>query len=63
MIRNIEIILPSLEEQQEFVDLVEQIKQQKLTMQRSLAMLENNFQSLLYQAFKGELKVNTEIIA
>lgn len=63
MIRDIEIILPSLEKQQEFVDVAEKIKQQKLNMQKSFVMLENNFQSLLQQAFKRELKVDTEIIA
>lgn len=62
MIREIEVILPPLGIQQEFVDLVEKIEQQKLTMQKSLVILENIFQSLLRRAFQGELEINTKIV-
>ncbi|PHG46311.1 restriction endonuclease subunit S [Bacillus wiedmannii] len=63
MIRDIEIIVPPLNKQEHFVNLAKKIQQQKLIMQRSLVILENNLESLLQQAFKGELKVNTEIMS
>ena len=55
MIKDIEIILPPLDLQNEFAQKVEKIEQQKQLLEQSLMELENNFNSLMQRAFKGEL--------
>lgn len=55
MIKDIEIIFPPLELQNEFAKKVEKIEQQKQLLEQSLTELENNFNSLMQKAFKGEL--------
>ncbi|MFJ7764437.1 restriction endonuclease subunit S [Bacillus toyonensis] len=62
-IKKFEILLPPIVEQEKFAKKMEQIEIQKNLLEKSLSELEGNFQSLLQQAFKGELKVNTEITA
>ncbi len=52
---NIEIILPPLPLQNKFAARVEKIEQQKNLLEQSLKELENNFNSLMQRAFKGEL--------
>ncbi len=52
---NIEIILPPLSLQNKFAARVEKIQQQKNLLEQSLKELENNFNSLMQRAFKGEL--------
>lgn len=55
MIKEIEIILPSIELQNKFAQIVEKIEQQKQLMQQSLTEMKNNFNSLMQRAFRGEL--------
>lgn len=55
MIKDIEIPLPPLGLQNQFAAIVEKTERQKALMQQSLAEMENNFNSLMQQAFKGEL--------
>ena len=47
--------LPPIELQNEFVDFVKQVDKLKFEMETSLKELENNFNSLMQRAFKGEL--------
>ena len=47
--------LPPLPLQQQFAAIVEKTEQQKTLMQQSLTEMENNFSSLMQQAFRGEL--------
>ena len=54
-IRKTQIYLPPLELQNEFAQKVEKIEQQKHLLEQSLTELENNFNSLMQRAFKGEL--------
>lgn len=54
-IREIKIIVPPIEMQNEFVQIVNQVDQMKLKMEESLAELQNNFNSLMQKAFNGEL--------
>ncbi|MEW9080750.1 restriction endonuclease subunit S [Terrisporobacter glycolicus] len=55
MVKELEIILPILELQNEFADFVNQVDKLKFEMERSLKELEDNFNSLMQKAFKGEL--------
>lgn len=48
-------ILPPMELQQEFTKFIEQVDKLKFEMEKSLKELENNFNSLMQRAFKGEL--------
>lgn len=54
-IQNLEIILPPIELQNQFADFVTQVDKLKFEMERSLKELEDNFNSLMQKAFKGEL--------
>ena len=49
------IIVPPIEQQNEFADFVKQVDKMKLEMENSLKELEDNFNSLMQRAFKGEL--------
>ncbi|WP_026677382.1 restriction endonuclease subunit S [Fictibacillus gelatini] len=53
--KNMEILLPSIDQQNKFSDILNKISKSKLKIQRSLLQLETNFNSLLHRAFKGEL--------
>lgn len=55
MIKNIEIMNPPIELQNQFAEKVQKIEAQKEIMQESLAEMENNFNNLMQRAFKGEL--------
>ena len=48
-------ILPPMELQQEFTKFIEQVDKLKFEMEKSLKELEDNFNSLMQKAFKGEL--------
>ncbi|MCM1991302.1 restriction endonuclease subunit S [Oceanirhabdus seepicola] len=50
-----ECILPPVELQNQFSQKVQKIEAQKELMQQSLTEMENNFNSLMQKAFKGEL--------
>ena len=49
------IMLPPIELQNEFSQFVQQVNKLKFEMEQSLTELENNFNSLMQKAFKGEL--------
>lgn len=55
MIKDLEIIMPPLELQNKFIDSIKQIDKLKFRMENSLRELEDNFNSLMQKAFKGEL--------
>ena len=52
------IIYPPIELQMKFANMVKQVDKLKFEMQQSLIELENNFNSLMQRAFKGELFSN-----
>lgn len=54
-LQDINILIPPLDLQNQFAAIVEKTEQQKSLMQQSLAEMENNFNSLMQRAFKGEL--------
>lgn len=54
-IEDFPIIFPPIEEQKRFVSYVKQVDKLKSQMQDSLKELEDNFNSLMQKAFKGEL--------
>lgn len=54
-IEDLEVIVPPIELQNEFADFVKQVDKLKLEMENSLKELEDNFNSLMQKAFKGEL--------
>ncbi|EGT4137800.1 restriction endonuclease subunit S [Clostridium perfringens] len=55
MIKGLEILMPELELQNQFADFVKQVDKLKFEMEKSLKELEDNFNSLMQKAFKGEL--------
>lgn len=54
-IENLEVIVPPIELQNQFADFVNQVDKLKSQMETSLKELEDNFNSLMQKAFKGEL--------
>lgn len=54
-IQNLELPIPPIELQQQFTLFVNQVDKLKFEMEKSLKELENNFNSLMQKAFKGEL--------
>lgn len=52
---NIQVVVPPIELQNQFSDFVTQVDKLKFEMERSLKELEDNFNSLMQKAFKGEL--------
>ena len=54
-IEDLEIPLPPIELQNQFADFVNQVDKLKSQMETSLKELEDNFNSLMQKAFKGEL--------
>ncbi len=54
-INDLEILLPPIELQNKFEDFVKQVDKLKLEIEKSLKELEDNFNSLMQRAFKGEL--------
>lgn len=55
IVRNFELLVPPIELQNQFSEKVQKIEEQKQLMQESLTEMENNFNSLMQRAFKGEL--------
>ena len=49
------MIVPPMELQNEFIKFIQQVDKLKFEMEQSLVELENNFNSLMQKAFKGEL--------
>ncbi len=54
-LKEIKINLPPLTLQNQFADFVEQVEQQKDTMQKSLDKLEQNYKSLMQKCFAGKI--------
>ena len=54
-IRKTKVLLPPIELQNQFADFVKQVDKLKFEMEKSLKQLEDNFNSLMQRAFKGEL--------
>ena len=54
-IKKTKIIVPPIELQNEFAQFVQQVDKLKFGMEQSLKELEDNFDSLMQRAFKGEL--------
>lgn len=54
-IKNIKVVIPPIELQNQFADFVNRIDKLKFEMQKSLEEMKNNFNSLMQRAFKGEL--------
>ena len=50
-----EVTCPPIELQNQFADFVKQVDKLKFEMEKSLKQLEDNFNSLMQRAFKGEL--------
>lgn len=55
MLRQVEVLYPPIELQNQFADFVNQVDKLKFEMEKSLKELEDNFNSLMQKAFKGEL--------
>ncbi|WP_144502528.1 restriction endonuclease subunit S [Bacillus thuringiensis] len=55
------IIFPPIKLQNQFSDFVKQVNKLKFEMEAHLKEIENNFNALLQQAFKGELSIKDEI--
>ena len=55
MVKGLEILMPDLGLQNQFEDFIKQVDKLKFEMEKSLNELENNFNSLMQRAFKGEL--------
>lgn len=51
----LEFIFPPIEKQDEFAEFFKQVDKLKFEMEKSLKELEDNFNSLMQKAFKGEL--------
>ena len=54
-VKSIEFLCPPIELQNKFADFVNQTDKLKFEMEKSLKELEDNFNSLMQRAFKGEL--------
>ncbi|MDA1620366.1 restriction endonuclease subunit S [Bacillus cereus group sp. TH204-1LC] len=58
IIKKLEIYLPPMNEQKKFLDFYSNYQSLQYNLTKSLVTLEDNFNSLLQHAFKGELKIN-----
>lgn len=58
-VKNIEIIIPPNNLQNQFAKIVEKVENLKKKHEESLKEIENLYQSLLQRAFKGELELDT----
>jgi len=54
-LENLELIVPPIEMQNQFANFVMKTEKLKFEMEQSLKEMENNFNSLMQKAFKGEL--------
>jgi type I restriction enzyme, S subunit len=54
-VKSLKIYFPPVGLQNQFANKVQKLESQKNLMQQSLTELENNFNSLMQRAFKGEL--------
>ena len=54
-IKKINVVIPPIELQNQFEDFIKRVDKLKFEMEQSLKELEDNFNSLMQRAFKGEL--------
>ena len=54
-IKKLNIVVPELEIQNEYEMFIKEVDKLKFEMEKSLKELEDNFNSLMNKAFKGEL--------
>lgn len=54
-LKDLDIIMPPMEIQKQYADFVKQVDKLKFEMEKSLNELEDNFNSLMQKAFKGEI--------
>ncbi len=54
-LKNLEVIMPPIELQNQFAAFVKQVDKLKFKMEQSLKELEDNFNALMQRAFNGEL--------
>ncbi|MGU9047950.1 restriction endonuclease subunit S, partial [Clostridium perfringens] len=54
-LNNVEVVIPPIELQNQFADFAKQVDKLKFELEKSLKELEDNFNSLMQKAFKGEL--------
>lgn len=54
-ILSLNVPIPPLSLQNQFAEFVEKVEAQKALLQKSLADMEQNYQSLLQKCFKGEI--------
>lgn len=55
ILNELDIPIPPIELQNQFAEIVEKIEQQEEQMQQSLKEMEDNFNSIMQRAFKGEM--------
>ncbi|MCR1897381.1 restriction endonuclease subunit S [Irregularibacter muris] len=55
ILNDLDIPIPPIHFQNQFANIVQKIEAQKQLMEKSLVEMENNFNSLMQRAFKGEL--------
>ncbi|MGU8808750.1 restriction endonuclease subunit S [Clostridium perfringens] len=55
LLESVKVPLPPIELQNQFADFVKQVDKLKFEMEKSLKELEDNFNSLMQKAFRGEL--------
>lgn len=61
-LKDISIPIPNIETQMRFSNIYENIVAKKVQNQKSLHLLQASFNSLLQQAFKGELQLKEEVL-
>lgn len=54
-LQSIDNLIPPIELQNKFAEIVEEVERQKELMEKSLAEMENNFKSIMQKAFREEL--------
>ena len=54
-LKRVSVLLPPLVFQTQFAEFVQKVEAQKALLQKSLADMEQNYQSLLQKCFKGEI--------
>lgn len=55
ILNKLDFIIPPTDLQNQFAEFVQKVEAQKALLQKSLAEMEQNYQSLLQKCFKGEI--------
>lgn len=61
-LKKIKLMIPPLDLQDKFASIVGEIKAQKKIMEMSLLEMQNNYNSIMQRAFKGELFTNEKVL-